>query len=115
MQKVELFRAVVVSVLAAGLAGCAFDASADSGDEEVKATAVCTSQRSGQSADGDAVTICDKHYTTLPFVRPPADKKPSTGPVTLYVGISDMMEGGRFVTRDGHSYALADAKGNVMS
>jgi len=94
--------------------GCAIDPSADVGDEEVSATAVCATQHSGRSADGDAVTVCDKTYTTLPFVRPPADKKTSSS-VTLYVGISDMMEGGRFVTRDGKVYALADSKGKVLS
>jgi len=99
------------------LSACALDAgdpSAATLDDELKATKVCSTQHDGKTADGDAVTICDKTYPTLPFVRPPADKI-SGKSATLYAGISDMMEGGRFVTRDGKSYALADSKGQIVS
>lgn len=94
------------------LSACALDAGdpTDSLDDEVSSTKVCSTQHSGTSADGDAVTICDKTFTTLPFVRPPKDKAS-----TFYVGIGDMMEGGRFITRDGKAYALADSSGKVLS
>ncbi len=98
------------------LSACALDGTdpTAAADDEVSATKVCATQHSGTSADGDAVTICDATFTTLPFVRPPKDKVTSSTS-TLYVGISDMMEGGRFTTREGKSYALADSKGNVVS
>jgi len=94
------------------LSACAFETGDDinAEDTDVKSTAVCATQHSGKSADGDAVTICDQTYQTLPFVRPPKDTLTS-----FYVGISDMMEGGRMVTRDGKSYALADSSGKVLS
>ncbi len=99
--------------MASILGGCALDAgNVDSSDDEVKTTAVCPTQHQGDSADGDAVTICDKTYTTLPFVRPPSDKVTKTTS-TLYVGI-DIAEG-RFVTREGAVYALADDNGKVLS
>ena len=97
-------------------AACALDATDPEAtlDDELAATKVCSTQHAGKTSDGDAVTVCDKTYTKLPFVRPPADKTSGTT-VTIYAGISDMMEGGRFVTRDGKSYALADDKGKLVS
>lgn len=110
-----MIRPLLIAGLATLLAGCALDTgNVDTSDDEVKATAVCATQHQGDSADGDSLTICDKTYTTLPFVRPPADKVTKTTS-TLYVGISDMMEGGRFVTREGESYALEDENGKVVS
>src|SRR5678816_4120093 len=98
-------------LLAVSLSACALDTGdVDSLDDEVKSTAVCTAQHEGKTADGEAVIVCDQTYQTLPFVRPPKD-----GAKTFYVGISDMMEGGRLVTRDGHEYELADSSGKVLS
>ncbi|HEY2364915.1 MAG TPA: hypothetical protein VGH87_00970, partial [Polyangiaceae bacterium] len=96
---------------AVSLSACALD-SGDEGsiDDEVKSTAVCATQHEGKTADGDAVIVCDQTYQTLPFVRPPKD-----GTSTFYVGISDMMEGGKMITRSGHAYALADSSGKVLS
>ncbi len=106
-------RSIVVFAVALVLAGCALDGT-DSSDDEVRSTKVCSTQHTGDSADGDSLTICDKAFTTMPFVRPPADKVSKTVS-TIYVGISDMTEGGRFVTREGDSYALADSSGKVIS
>jgi hypothetical protein len=105
-------KRLLLLACAVSLSACALDAGDDAGsiDDEVKATAVCATQHNGTSADGDAVVVCDQTYQTLPFVRPPKD-----GATTFYVGISDMMEGGRLVTRDGHEYELADSSGKVLS
>jgi hypothetical protein len=98
-------------LLAFALSACALDTGdVNSIDDEVKSTAVCATQHAGTSADGDGVVVCDQAYQALPFVRPPKD-----GKTTFYVGISDMMEGGRMITRDGHAYALADSSGKVLS
>ena len=104
-------KRLLLLACAVSLSACALDSGeVDSVDDEVKSTAVCATQHSGTSADGDAVIVCDATYQTLPFVRPPKD-----GATTFYVGISDMMEGGRMVTRDGHAYSLADSSGKVLS
>jgi hypothetical protein len=105
-------KRLLLLATAVSLSACALDSGdvVDSVDDEVKATAVCTTQHEGKSADGDAVIICDQTYQTLPFVRPPKDSAS-----TFYVGISDMMEGGKLVTRDGHAYELADSSGKVLS
>jgi hypothetical protein len=104
-------RSIVVFAIGLVLGGCALDT--ESSDDEVKSTKVCSTQHTGDSADGDSLTICDKTFTTMPFVRPPADKV-STTVSTIYVGI-DLTTGGRFVTREGDSYALADSSGKVIS
>src|SRR5450432_4204569 len=104
-------RSIVVFAVGLVLGGCALDGT-ESSDDEVKSTKVCSTQHTGDSADGDSLTICDKAFTTMPFVRPPADKVSKTVS-TLYVGID--LTGGRFVTREGDSYALADSSGKVIS
>jgi len=105
MKRLLLLACVVSS------SACAFDTGdVDTLDDEVKTTAVCATQHEGKTADGEAVVVCDQTYQALPFVRPPKD-----GAKTFYVGISDMMEGGRLVTRDGHEYELADSSGKVLS
>jgi hypothetical protein len=103
-------KRLLLLAIAVSLSACALD-SGDEGsiDDEVKSTAVCATQHGGTSADGDAVVICDQTYQTLPFVRPPKD-----GKETFYVGLGDMMEGGRMITRDGHAYSLADSSGKIL-
>jgi len=104
-------KRLLLLAAAVSLSACALDTGdVDSIDDEVKTTAVCATQHEGKSADGEAVVVCDQTYQALPFVRPPKDTTK-----TFYVGISDMMEGGRMVTRDGHEYALADSNGKVLS
>ena len=100
-----------VLACALSLSACALDSGeVDSVDDAVKSTAVCATQHTGTSADGDAVLFCDQTYQTLPFVRPPKD-----GKETFYVGIGDMMQGGRLITRDGHAYGLTDSNGKLVS
>jgi hypothetical protein len=104
-------KRLVLLAAAVSLSACALDSGdVDSVDDEVKATAVCATQHTGTSADGDAVVVCDQTYQTLPFVRPPKDSAQ-----TFYVGLGDMLEGGHMITRDGHAYALADSSGKVLS
>ena len=104
-------KRLLLLATAASLSACALDAGDDTAtiDDEVKSTAVCATQHAGTSADGDAVVVCDQTYQTLPFVRPLKDSAS-----TFYVGIGDMMEGGKMITRDGHAYALADSNGKVL-
>ncbi len=104
--------------------GCATEpmdgsAATDDGDDDdgkedgaVAASKVCTTQHSGTTSDGNAVTICDAAFAQAPHVRPPGDSISSskTGTSTIY-GALDVSEGLRIVDRRGKAYTIVDAKG----
>jgi hypothetical protein len=89
------------------------DAGVADASDDGPSGSVCGAQHEGTTADGDPVTICDAFFAERPFVRPPGDERPATGPVVLYGGFWFGPEhtAATIVTRDGTSLLAVGADG----
>jgi hypothetical protein len=80
-------------------------------------SAVCQSEHSGTTLEGDSVIVCDQFFSTVPYVRPASDDVSSLENATLYVSIvasAGYQSPITLVDRNGVSYTVVNPSGKPV-